>query len=129
METKIDVAALRKAFMLQRDIAEKITKLNAAVELLPIEMSRMQRDAILQLRVTQSELQAKFNRWMTELEWAEKPAVKSTKRYRAEWLHNGQWKMDEDGSGTFATRSRADRHNAQVKAKYPSLEVRVVEVA
>lgn len=29
-------------------------------------------------------------------------------RYQLQWQHNGQWRYDDDGSGTFETREEAE---------------------
>ncbi len=52
------------------------------------------------------------------------------KRYRVEWMHNFNWRMDEDGSGTFATREEAEEYiRLSQKQSSGPLTTRIVEVA
>lgn len=52
-------------------------------------------------------------------------------KYRVEWMHNGQWKMDEDNSNTFDLRADAEKAElAMIRAsKNHKMETRIVEVA
>lgn len=49
-------------------------------------------------------------------------------RYRVEWKHNGNWRMEVNGGLTFNTRADAQAALEAEKEKAPSLELRLVEV-
>lgn len=49
-------------------------------------------------------------------------------RYQLQWKHNGQWRYEEDGSGTFETREEAEL--ASESGEYDSVRdtLRLVEI-
>lgn len=52
------------------------------------------------------------------------------KRFRVEWMHNGNWRMDDDSTGTFTTKEKALEYEIQIKASSTGeLVTRIVEVA
>lgn len=46
--------------------------------------------------------------------------------YRVEWKHNGQWRMEENGIGTFKTLAEAKK--AQKSRAYERVETRIVKL-
>lgn len=49
--------------------------------------------------------------------------------YLVEWMHNGNWRMDEDSRGArFTTKSAAEAHQKTIKDKSPNLQTRIVKV-
>lgn len=47
------------------------------------------------------------------------------KKYRIEWKHNFQWRMEENNEGTFDTLVQAN--NARHQYPYDKVETRVTE--
>jgi hypothetical protein len=50
----------------------------------------------------------------------------SVSRYRIEWMHNGNWRMEENGGGVYATLEEAEV--ARKNDSYRGLTTRIVEV-